>query len=89
MSPNQTLSIKPIFSQKKDKIRITVFLSTNIIGTDKLMLWVTGYDNNANGKEVTQLKLIHVEVAFLLPNTTNHLQPLDAEVIKSFKAHYK
>jgi hypothetical protein len=35
------------------------------------------------------LNLTHVEVAFLPPNTTSHLQPLDAGVIKSFKAHYK
>ncbi|GES98541.1 tigger transposable element-derived protein 6-like [Rhizophagus clarus] len=46
-------------------------------------------DNNASGREVTQLNLTHVKVAFLPPNTTSHLQPLDAGVIKSFKAHYK
>ncbi|GES94157.1 tigger transposable element-derived protein 6-like [Rhizophagus clarus] len=46
-------------------------------------------DNNASGREVTQLNLTHIEVAFLPPNTTSHLQPLDARVIKSFKAHYK
>ncbi|GBB92953.1 hypothetical protein RclHR1_20900001 [Rhizophagus clarus] len=64
-------------------------ISSHIDSQQSKRIIVTGYDNNANGKEVTQLKLIHVEVAFLLPNTTNHLQPLDAEVIKSFKAHYK
>ncbi|GES88898.1 hypothetical protein RCL_jg16641.t1 [Rhizophagus clarus] len=29
------------------------------------------HDNNASGREVTQLNLTHVEVAFLLPNITN------------------
>jgi len=35
MSPNQTLSTKPIHSEKKDKIRIMILLDINAIGTDK------------------------------------------------------
>jgi len=42
MSPNQTLSSKPVLGQKKDKTRITVLLGTNAIGTDKLKPWVIG-----------------------------------------------
>ncbi|GBC19075.2 tigger transposable element-derived protein 6-like [Rhizophagus irregularis DAOM 181602=DAOM 197198] len=38
---------------------------------------------------ISRLQLTHVEVAFLPPNTTSHLQPLDAGIIASFKNHYK
>jgi len=40
MSPNQTLSTKPVRGEKKDKTRITVLLGTNAIGTNKLKPWV-------------------------------------------------
>jgi hypothetical protein len=42
MSPNQTLSTKPVHSEKKDKTRITVLLGANATGTDKLKPWVIG-----------------------------------------------
>lgn len=42
MSPNQTLSTKPVRGEKKDKTRITILLGTNAIGTDKLKPWVIG-----------------------------------------------
>jgi hypothetical protein len=35
------------------------------------------------------LRLTHVTVQFLPPNTTAHIQPMDAGIIKSFKAKYK
>ncbi|CAB4400822.1 unnamed protein product [Rhizophagus irregularis] len=38
---------------------------------------------------ISRLQLTYVEVAFLLPNTTSHLQLLDAGIIASFKNHYK
>lgn len=43
----------------------------------------TAEDSN----EVFQLSNIHVE--YLPPNTTSHIQPMDAGIIKSFKAKYK
>ncbi|CAG8507911.1 10938_t:CDS:2 [Cetraspora pellucida] len=53
------------------------------------------YGSNAKCKSKTtqpdifQIDLTHVKVAFLPPNTTSHLQPLDAGIITSFKVHYK
>jgi len=59
----------------------------------KILLLVDNASSHINSQQgnsdVTQPNLTHVEVAFLPPNTTSHLQPLDAGVIKSFKAHYK
>jgi hypothetical protein len=34
-------------------------------------------------------KYPHVKIHFLPPNTTSHLQPMDAGIIRTFKAHYK
>ena len=44
-----------------------------------------------NDQEATNdnLNLSHVRVHFLPSNTTAHLQPMDAGIIKSFKAIYK
>ena len=56
MPPNQTLSTKPVLGQKKDKTRITVLLSVNATGTDKLVPWVIG-----NAKRSRPLSRINLE----------------------------
>ena len=56
ISPNQTLSTKPIHNEKKDKTRITVLLGTNAIGTDKLKSWVIG-----NAKYLRPLSKINMK----------------------------
>ena len=45
--------------------------------------------SGGNQPDISRLQLTHVEVAFLPPNTTSHLQPLDAGIIASFKNYYK
>jgi len=35
------------------------------------------------------IKLTNIELVYLPPNTTAHLQPMDAGIIHSFKAKYK
>ena len=56
ISPNQTLSTKPVRGEKKDKTRITVLLGTNAIGTDKLKSWVIG-----NAKYLRPLSKINMK----------------------------
>ena len=51
-------------------------------------------DNNQNSKKQKKktkpnIKLTNIELAYLPPNTTAHLQPMDAGIIHSFKAKYK
>ena len=45
--------------------------------------------SGGNQPDISRLQLTHIEVAFLLPNTTSHLQPLNAGIIASFKNYYK
>ena len=42
-----------------------------------------------NASAHVTIQLSNVKVYFLPPNTTSHLQPLDAGVVKSFKSHYR
>ena len=45
--------------------------------------------DNASCHSVSHLHTPHVKVKFLPPNTTSHIQPLDAGIIRSFKSHYR
>lgn len=45
--------------------------------------------DNATSHRVNDLLLTNVRLHFLPPNTTAHIQPMDAGIISSFKAHYR
>ena len=40
-------------------------------------------------KKKPEIKLTNITIVYLPPNTTAHLQPIDAGIIHSFKAKYK
>ena len=45
--------------------------------------------DNAPSHIFDEVQLTNVRVVFLHPNMTSHIQPLDAGIIRSFKAHYR
>jgi hypothetical protein len=44
--------------------------------------------DNYSSHKIEGLNLINVDVQFLPPNTTSKIQPMDSEIIMSFKKHY-
>jgi hypothetical protein len=46
-------------------------------------------DNASSHKKADTSKLTNIRVEFLAPNLTAFIQPLDAGVIRCFKAHYR
>ena len=45
--------------------------------------------DNATSHSAEVLRLTHVAVKFLSPNTTAHIQPMDAGIIRNFKEFYR
>jgi hypothetical protein len=60
MSPNETLSSKPVPDHKKDKTRVTVLLGVNATGTDKLRPWVIGNSKRPRPLSRVNLNLLLV-----------------------------
>ena len=45
--------------------------------------------DNAASHSKADLRLTNVRLHHLPPNTTAHIQPMDADIIKAFKVHYR
>ncbi|GBC13711.2 tigger transposable element-derived protein 6-like [Rhizophagus irregularis DAOM 181602=DAOM 197198] len=80
MEPNQTLSTGAVAGRKMDKSRVSVLFCANATGSHKI---------RPLKKEKPAVDLTNIELVYLPPNTTAHLQPMDAGIIHSFKAKYK
>jgi len=46
-------------------------------------------DETVDNTNIDSFKLTNITVRYLPPNTTAHIQPMDAGIIKSFKSKYK
>src|SRR5918911_1022501 len=83
MEPSRGLSTGPISGTKQSKDRVTVLLTCNATGTDKLIpLFI---DNAPTHNLMENLQLTNIKIHHLPPNVTAHLQPCDAGIIHSFK----
>ncbi|GES94707.1 tigger transposable element-derived protein 6-like [Rhizophagus clarus] len=70
------------FRAQNRKILLLIDNASSHFNPDEHNNQITEHTNDS-------LNLSHVRVHFLFPNTTAHLQPMDAGIIKSFKAIYK
>ncbi|CAG8814769.1 6601_t:CDS:2, partial [Cetraspora pellucida] len=73
LEPDRTLAIRRIARCKKNKKRISHVL---------LLL------DNCSSHKLDRLTLRHVDVHFLLKNTTSRIQPMDIGIIMAFKRAY-
>ena len=54
-----------------------------------VLLLVDNASSHSLNDGETFVQLSNITLQYLPPNTTSHLQPMDAGIIKSFKAKYK
>ncbi|KAI7950164.1 hypothetical protein MJO28_008985 [Puccinia striiformis f. sp. tritici] len=142
MPPDRGLAYSQEHGIKSNKTRITIALTCNSTGTEKLpplfigkwerprcfggkyahqlgyqyyhnkkawmdqkifQHWIRGWDSQLKHSNRNILLLVdnfaghiappeglkHIELQFLSPNLTSHVQPLDAGIINTFKSHYR
>ena len=79
---------------KKDLNKIMTMkqsLLTKIVKKNRLQnhLELRKIEKKNQQKKSPNISLTNIELVYLPPNTTAHLQPMDAGIIHSFKAKYK
>ncbi|POW06416.1 hypothetical protein PSHT_10385 [Puccinia striiformis] len=98
MPPDRGLAYSQEHGIKSNKTRITIALTCNSTGTKNYHpflsengndLDVLGEIDNFAGHIAPPEGLKHIELQFLSPNLTSHVQPLDAGIINTFKSHYR
>lgn len=89
------------FKNRKNKMNFDYYFNTNAWMTkDIFSRWLRNFDAKMHGRKVlllldnaschlVSLNLLNVTLKFLPPSTTSTLQPLDAGIIRSFKARYR
>lgn len=72
--------------RSKTEYRVLEFIDAEMRQQGRSILL---YIDNAPSHIFDETKLTNVRVEFLEPNMTSHIQPLDAGIIRAFKAHYR